>query len=268
MGDADDTNEAMLQLRLPPQAHEVSAPPAPAIEESGPRPVVLDPDHALVVAARDGDRGAFDALVIKHQQRVFAMCSRLLRNPSDVDDAVQQTFLEAWRCLHRFEGKSRFTTWLTRIAINTTFSLRRRVKRWVLVDQLGASERTAALAVIEGGVDPDGNAFARGPLAADEVLARRRHNDALQEVLSTLSEKKRVVFVLIELEGLSSPECGEVLGVPEATVRTRLFYARKEVGEAMATHPAFADVMEKLHGGRGGDELRSSRVSARARRTP
>ena len=223
MADSDDTNPAMLQL-----------------VHSGVAPAVGDPDQALVAAAQGGDRAAFDALVVRHQQRVFAMCSRLLRNPSDVDDAVQQTFLEAWRSLHRFEGKSRFTTWLTRVAINTTFSLRRRVRRWVLVDQLGGNERQAALAVIEGGVDPDGG---RGPISADEVLVRRRHSEALAEILATLSDKKRTVFVLMELEGLSSPECGEVLGVPEATVRTRLFYARKEVGEAMARHPAFIDVI-------------------------
>ncbi len=231
MGDVDDTNESMLQL----------------VPRAAP-PVASDPDQALVFAAKGGDRAAFDALVLRHQQRVFAMCSRLLRSNADVDDAVQQTFLEAWRSLHRFEGKSRFTTWLTRVAINTTFSLRRRVRRWVLVDQLGGSERSsataerqAALAVIEGGVDPDGG---RGPLAADEVMARRRHTEALNEILATLSEKKRTVFVLMELEGLSSPECGEVLGIPEATVRTRLFYARKEVGEAMASHPGFTDVID------------------------
>ncbi|MFO0005736.1 MAG: sigma factor, partial [bacterium] len=68
------------------------------------------------------------------------MCARLLggsgrgSHDGDIDDAVQQTFLEAWRCLHRFEGKSRFTTWLTRIAIHTSFSVRRRLRRLLLAD--------------------------------------------------------------------------------------------------------------------------------------
>ena len=68
----------------------------------------------------------------------------------------------------------------------------------------------------------------------------------LDEVLMTLSPKKRVVFVLLDLEGLTSPEASAVLGVPEATVRTRLFYARQEIAAALRTHPGFADI-ERVH---------------------
>jgi RNA polymerase sigma-70 factor (ECF subfamily) len=185
------------------------------------------------------------------------MCARLLSRKPDVDDAVQQTFLEAWRCLHRFEGKSRFTTWLTRIAIHTCFSFRRRVRRLLLVDD-AALEGTPALTVVDGGAgfasaaaggpgDPRAEA---APLAADEVASRRARSKALDEVLQQLSEKKRVVFVLADLEDLTSPEVAEILGIPEATVRTRLFYARKELAALLRTHKGFVDVA-RLHASRG-----------------
>jgi RNA polymerase sigma-70 factor (ECF subfamily) len=227
MDEPGDTNDAMQLV--------VSPTPTRAVDE----------DAALVDAARAGDRRAFEALFRKHHRRVFAMCTRLLRNSNDVDDAVQTTFLEAWRSLHRFEGKSLFTTWLTRIAIHTTFSLRRRVKRWFLVDQLGEGEQRAVLSVLDGG-DSIGVADMGRPLPADEVASRKARSRALDEVLMTLSPKKRVVFVLLDLEGLTSPEASAVLGVPEATVRTRLFYARQEIAAALRTHPGFADI-ERVH---------------------
>jgi RNA polymerase sigma-70 factor (ECF subfamily) len=212
------------------------------VSEQPGRPV--DDDAPLVAAARSGDRRAFEALFRKHHRRVFSMCTRLLRHGNDVDDAVQQTFLEAWRSLHRFEGRSLFSTWLTRIAIHTTFSLRRRLKRWFLVDQPGEGEQRAALSVLEGG-DGVGGADMGRPLPADEVASRKARSRALDEVLQTLTVKKRAAFVLVDLEGLTSPEASEILGVPEATVRTRLFYARQEIAAALRTHPGFAD-LERL----------------------
>src|SRR5688572_6482738 len=92
-----------------------------------------DEDVELVERAKRGDRVAFATLFKRHHGRIVAMCARLLGDPIDVEDAVQQSFLEAWRCLYRFEGKSRFTTWLTRIAIHTCFSARRRVRRLLFV---------------------------------------------------------------------------------------------------------------------------------------
>lgn len=203
---------------------------------------VVDADHELVVRSRRGDQAAFAVLFRRHHGRVYGMCARLLSRKADVDDAVQQTFLEAWRCLHRFEGKSRFTTWLTRIAIHTCFSFRRRLRRLLLVDD-AALEGSPALTVVDGGASGPGDPRAdAAPLAADEVASRRARSRALDEVLQQLSEKKRVVFVLADLEDLTSPEVAEILGIPEATVRTRLFYARKELAALLRTHKGFVDV--------------------------
>jgi len=191
-------------------------------------------DEELVARARDGDRAAFDALVVRHHGRVFSMCARLVAR-SDVDDAVQTTFLQAWRSLHRFEGKSRFTTWLTRIAIHTSLSARRRLVRWLLPDTNVTDEDGPALRLVD----------AEQP-RADDVARQRAIAAALDVIVAGLSPKKRTVFVLSDLEGYTSPEVGEVLEIPEATVRTRLFYARREVKAAMADHP----VLRELLGGR------------------
>jgi RNA polymerase sigma-70 factor (ECF subfamily) len=203
-----------------------------------------DADEDLVDRARQGDRAAYGRLFERHHGRIHGMCARLLRRSDDVDDAVQQTFLEGWRCLHRFEGKSRFTTWLTRIAIHTCFSARRRLKRLLLIDIPADDENRASLSVVSGGLTNP--LLDTGPLPADEVASRRAREHALGEVLATLSEKKRVVFVLVDLEGMTSPEAADVLGINEATIRTRLFYARKEVAEALRLHPGFAD-LERVH---------------------
>lgn len=191
-----------------------------------------DQDAALVQRARHGDRAAFAELFRKHHARIYGMCARLLWNRTEVEDAVQQTFLEAWRCLHRFEGKSRFTTWLTRIAIHTSFSTRRRLRRLVLggLADAGSDEGVGASAEE---LDP------RPP--PDEMVDYRARQAALQQALQQLSTKKRVVLVLADLEGMTSPEIASVLDIPEATVRTRLFHARKELVRHLRDHPGFAD---------------------------
>jgi RNA polymerase sigma-70 factor (ECF subfamily) len=159
-----------------------------------------------------------------------------LADRSRVDDAVQQTFLEAWRCLARFEGRARFTTWLTRIAIHTCFGLRRRLARLVFV---GDAPLEPLCEVEEAGRSPE------------QVALTRAREHAIREVLASLSPKKRTVFVLADLEGMTSPEVAEVLGVPDATVRTRLFHARREVAAAVRAHPGLSDLLETRGQARG-----------------
>jgi RNA polymerase sigma-70 factor (ECF subfamily) len=197
-------------------------------------------DEVLVGRAQRGDRAAFGQLFRRHHGRVRAMCVRLLGNPAEVDDTVQQTFLEAWRCLGRFEGRSRFTTWITRVAIHTCFSTRRRLRRLLASEALGPGREVAAEPV-----------WAQPGLPPDEAAARRRHQDATREVLQALSPKKRAVFVLADIDGLSSTEIAEILEVPDATVRTRLYHARREVAALVRAHPAFVDVLEGRGAARG-----------------
>ena len=201
------------------------------------RPV--DEDAELVRRAQQGDRGAFGVLFKKHHGRVYAMCVRLLSNPTEVEDAVQQAFLEAWRCLPRFEGRSKFTTWITRVAIHTCFSARRRLKRMLVSDVSVHTER-AAIPV-----------WSQPALAADEVAARHARERAVADVLSSVAPKKRAVFVLADLDGMSSTEIAEILEIPDATVRTRLFHARREVAALVRAHPGFVDVLTGRGSARG-----------------
>lgn len=220
------------QPTVPPAARLALA---PAVAPSD-----RDADADLVAQARAGDRAAFGQLFRTHHGRVRAMCARLigaspLLASAEVDDAVQVTFLEAWRSLHRFEGRSRFSTWLTRIAIHSCLSTRRRLARLLSVAEASPSAR------------PQWGEDAR---AADDVATDRRQQAALAGVLGRLSERKRVVFVLADLEGMTSTEIAAVLDVPDATVRTRLFHARREVAGALRHDPAFAELFSRGEGGR------------------
>jgi RNA polymerase sigma-70 factor (ECF subfamily) len=238
MGAADDTKRPM-PLALVPSAAAVAVADA-----------LVDDDADLVARARRGDQAAFAALFHKHHGRVHAMCVRLLgrgRGDGDIDDAVQQTFLEAWRCLHRFEGKSRFTTWLTRIAIHTCFSVRRRLRRLLL-----SHDDAPGLALVDAEPAGSDGVVAEGPLAPDEHAIRAAQARALDDVLQQLSPKKRVVFVLADLEDRTSPEIAAILEIPEATVRTRLFHARKELAALLRAHPGFAGVFPRAADHDGG----------------
>jgi RNA polymerase sigma-70 factor (ECF subfamily) len=204
--------------------------PAPATPVVTGGREIVDEDHDLVQAARAGDRAAFTRLFERHHGRVYAMCARLLRDRTEVEDAVQTAFLEAWKSLHRFEGRSRFSTWVTRIAIHTCLGIRRRLKRLLLPtdDLIEPSE--------------DERVWGERPVAPDEGAAHRDRRRAVANVLDQLSAKKRVVFVLSELEGMTAPEIGEILEIPDATVRTRLFHARKDIARLIRNHPGFADL--------------------------
>jgi RNA polymerase sigma factor (sigma-70 family) len=159
------------------------------------------------------------------------MCARLLANRAEVEDAVQQVFLEAWRCLHRFEGRSRFSTWITRIAIHTCLGFRRRLKRFLFSEDIepAAGEETQ---------------WSQPQMLPDETAAQAARRKAIDEVLALVSVKKRVVFVLADLDGLTAPEISKILDIPDATVRTRLFHARKEFAALVRKHPGFNDLFE------------------------
>ena len=216
------------------QRHLRSVPPAPAGRRQRLSALERDEDEDLVELARNGDAPAFSKLFERHHGRVYAMCCRMLKEPAEVEDAVQHTFLEAWRCLDKFEGRSRFSTWITRIAIHTCLGFRRKVKRLVFTDEIPEPKI----------VSPN---LSAGPLAPDEGASRAQRQRAVDEVLAELSEKKRAVFVLAELEGLTAPEISRAISIPEATVRTRLFHARRDFAAKARAHPGFAD----LFAGRG-----------------
>jgi RNA polymerase sigma-70 factor, ECF subfamily len=187
-------------------------------------------DVLLIDRAKAGDKVAFGKLFERHHGRIFATCARMLANKTDAEDAVQHTFLEAWRCLPTFEGRSRFTTWLTRIAIFTCLGTRRRMSRISYDDHA------------EDQVGADNAQWASPIMAPDDSASHFARKKAVEEILRRVSPKKRAVLVMADFEGMTAPEIGEILGVPDATVRTRLFHARKELATLVKGHPAFADL--------------------------
>jgi RNA polymerase sigma-70 factor (ECF subfamily) len=153
-----------------------------------------------------------------------------------LEDLVQEVFLQVYRSIKDFRGQSRFSTWLYRLTVNV-----------VLMQRRAARSRP----VLQATADDSFGADARE--LPDDQLARARRVAAFYRLLDRLSDKKRAVFVLHELEGLSPSEVAKVVGAPVLTVRTRLFYARRELLELLRDEPALEFVARELR-----EEQRSS----------
>ena len=138
----------------------------------------------------------------------------MLGTSRDLDDVVQNVFVQVHRSLQTFRGDSRLSTWLHRLTVNVVLMHRRSLR---------------SRPVLTG--DPP-----------DDDAARRERMRAFERVLAKLSDKKRIVFVLHELEGVSPAEIAQIVGAPVLTVRTRLFYARREVEALLASEPSLAGV--------------------------
>lgn len=188
----------------------------------------VDATIALVARCRNGDQAAFQELFRLHRDEVARLVHRMTGAPSDLPDLVQEVFLQVFRSIGDFRGDARFSTWLYRLTVNVVLMHRRAARsRPTLVEEAAASAPE----------DPR--------LLPDEQVARRRRALALYSLLERLSEKKRMVFVLHEIEGLTPREISEVVGAPVLTVRTRLFYARREVLDLMRKEPSLAGLVDE-----------------------
>lgn len=173
-------------------------------------------DRALAERfTRDGDEAAFCELYRRHVDRVHRLVARILGPRGDVEDTVQEIFVQVNRSLDRFRGDSRFATWLHRIAVNVTMSVLRHGARELLEPALR-----------EPDADPGEQLEAR-----EEVLA-------LYRALDAVPEHNRVAFVLFELEGMSLDEVAETTGVPLQAAAARLRRARVSIARALGRGPA------------------------------
>ena len=191
----------------------------------------MDPDADLVRRAKGGDPQAFRKLFLSHRDKVAGIVYRMLGPSPDVEDVVQEVFLNVYRSLPKFRGDSKFSTWLYRLSTNVTrMHLRRARSRPRFADVEVPEQRR------------DGR-----PAETPEVAAERAERvRALYRLLDRLSEKKREVLVLHDLEGVAAKEIAERVDAPVLTVRTRLFYARKELYAALADEPSLSAVMSSL----------------------
>lgn len=174
------------------------------------------PDDRLVELARAKDLNAFEALMRRHNRRLFRVTRGVLRDNAAAEDAVQETYLRAFTRLDSYRPTGKFGAWLMRVALNEALMMRRRVRG-----------DTVSLEEIGGDVTlPDGPASTETP-SADQFLEAAYARTLLEHAIDALPENFRMVFVLRAVEGLDVRETAECLDLNPTTVRTRLFRAQR-----------------------------------------
>jgi RNA polymerase sigma-70 factor, ECF subfamily len=174
-------------------------------------------DRELVRRAQANDKAAYEELIKRHQQRVFAVAAGILRRHEDVEDIAQQVFVKAYFSLKRFDGRAAFSTWLHRITLNECWDLLRKKKVRPLLYEADLSEEQAQrVAVSEYGAGPD-------------IRQRLENQQRVEQLLEGLEERDKLMLILKEVEGFSIEEIAEVLDLNANTVKVRLFRARGRV---------------------------------------
>jgi len=180
-------------------------------------------DRVLVARAQDGDKAAFDLLVLKYQHKLAKLVARYVRDPSEVLDVTQEAFIKAYRALPRFRGDSAFYTWIYRIAINTS------------KNYLAAQARRPS----ESAIDPEeAEQYTTGWHLTDNatperLLLRDEIEHTVATAIAELPEDLKIAITLRELEGLSYDEIAQTMGCPIGTVRSRIFRAREVISERL-----------------------------------
>jgi RNA polymerase sigma-70 factor (ECF subfamily) len=194
------------------------APDSPAAPAAAPGAPVSDEE--LVARARNKDFGAFEQLLDRYEDKIFRLAYRFVRNETEAKEVLQDTFLSIWRKLDTFKGDSQFGSWLYRVAANTALMRLRSQRRH---PEVSTEELPIGYLDNYGQLPTPGENWAKRPddeLQSDEL---RRH---IQSAVDGLPEIYRTVFILRDVEGLSTEETGDILGISVPTVKTRLHRAR------------------------------------------
>lgn len=180
-------------------------------------------DQELVTRAQEGDKRAFDLLVLKYQQKVGGLISRYLRDPNEIMDVTQEAFIKAYRALPGFRGESAFYTWLYRIAINT------------VKNHLVAQGRRPPGDDVEAGVaeQMDSGGRLREVGTPESHLLTDEIAQTVQRALDELPDDLRTAIVLREFDGLSYEEIASAMECPIGTVRSRIFRAREAIDKRL-----------------------------------
>ena len=180
-------------------------------------------DEQLVRKSQDDDERAFGELVSRYESKVYSLALKMLRNPEDAEDVLQDTFLRAYRGIKSFKGNSTFSTWIYRITANSALMrLRKRQLPTVSIDD--ADEREAPINIAD---------WAPGPV---EQMLNQETQAAMTEAIDALPPEFRQVFVLRDIEELSNAEVAEILDLSVAAVKSRLHRARLKVRNRLATY--------------------------------
>jgi RNA polymerase sigma-70 factor, ECF subfamily len=185
----------------------------------------------LVARCQTGNADAFRQLFQRHRDDVARLVFRMTGASNDLEDLIQEVFLQVHKSIGDFRGDARFTTWLYRLTVNV-----------VLMHRRSAKSRPQLVAEVLAAAPKDAG------LLPDEQVARRRRMKAFTRLVERLSEKKRTVFILHELEGLAPSEIAKIVGAPVLTVRTRLFYARRELNTMLREEPTLAGLVSEGKG--------------------
>ncbi|MDO8315589.1 MAG: RNA polymerase sigma factor RpoE [Rugosibacter sp.] len=191
-------------------------------------------DRILVERVQAGDKQAFGLLVTKYQRKLARLVSRMVRDPAEVEDIVQDSFIRAYKALPNFRNDSAFYTWLYRIGVNTA-------KNWLVTHG-----RRAQLTSTTDGEDAenyDEPELLRNNETPERLLMTKQIGETVNAVVETLPEDLRTALTLREIEGLSYEEIADVMDCPIGTVRSRIFRARDAI--ALKLRPLLDTTAEK-----------------------
>ena len=184
-------------------------------------------ETTLVAQSRDGDQRAFGELVRRYEGKIFRLAQHVTQNREDAEDVLQETFLKAYEHLDQFQGNSKFYTWIVRIAVNQALmKLRRRKtdKSVSLDESIDTGEDTIVREIAAWGEDPE------------QRFSREELGEILDAAVQSLEPPYRSVFVLRDIDELSTEETADVLGLSIPAVKSRLLRARLQLREKLTRH--------------------------------
>ena len=182
-------------------------------------------DEELVARAQTGDSTAFDTLLVKHSPRLYALVYNMTANHDDTDDLLQDIWAKAYRSIGGFRGQSQFSTWMHSIAANMTINfLKKRGRRWTMnLDDLDSG-------ILQDKEFTELQAASTPVREADLGEMQEKINEAIQE----LTPDHRAVVTMFDIQGMPHADIAKVLGISEGTVRSRLFYAHKQLQASLS----------------------------------
>ncbi len=187
----------------------------------------IHPDVALVARAKAGDGAAFEKLVRQYERQVFRVAQHITQNREDAEDITQDAFLKAYEKLEQFQGNSKFSTWLIRIAVNESLMRlrKRKTSKTVSMDQDVQTE--------EGSIPRD---FAEWRPNPEQIFGQSELGEILRKTIQGLPPGFRSVFTLRDIENLSTEETAEALGLSVPAVKSRLLRARLQLRERLSRY--------------------------------
>jgi len=190
-------------------------------------PIQVDDEAAVVAQARTGDAKAFNELLQRYERKIFRLALHITQNREDAEDVLQETFLKAYQHLDQFQGQSKFYTWIVRIAVNQALMKLRKRK----------SDRSVSLdETIDTGEDTVAREIAAWDENPEQQYGREELNQILTSAVDGLTPIYRAVFVLRDVDGLSTEETAEALELSVPAVKSRLLRARLQLRDKLTRY--------------------------------